>query len=367
MPNDIESLAILSSLPQFGPIKVKSLVEYFGSPSIALEANFEDFKNLPGFTLRHSSHWGFWKKDESWKKNLEALNQLNAKIIPYTSPEFPKRLLEIPDHPVLIYIMGELKSQDLRSIAVIGTRQAGIYGMEMAEKFSQELASSGVTVVSGLARGIDTAAHHGALKGGRTIAVIGSGLANIYPHENQALAYSIAEKGALISEFPMLTPPDKQNFPQRNRIVAAMTMGTLLIEAPERSGAILTMERARSYGRPCFAIPGRLDSENFKGNHAWIKNGYAKLVIDSKDVLSQYDDLFSFTPTSPKRAISQVNLTSEELNLMNILPNEELSIEEIIGITKLSVMKLNVLLMSLVIKKVIKEYPGKVYKKVLAT
>lgn len=367
MPNDIESLAILSSLPQFGPIKIKSLVEHFGSASVALEADFEEFKHLPGFAPRLSSNWNLWKKDESWKKNLEVLDRLNAKIIPYTSPAYPKKLLEIPDHPVLIYIMGELKPQDLRSIAVIGTRQAGIYGLEMAEKFSRDLASMGVTVVSGLARGIDTAAHHGALKNGRTIAVIGSGLASIYPQENQALAYSIAEKGALISEFPMLTPPDKQNFPQRNRIVAAMTMGTLLIEAPERSGAILTMERAKSYGRPCFAIPGRLDSENFKGNHAWIKNGYAKLVIDSKDVLSQFDDLFSFSPSQPKKAVSQVNLTSEEQSLLNILPSEELSIEEIIGITKLSVMKLNVLLMSLVIKKVIKEYPGKVYKKVLAT
>lgn len=367
MPSEIESFAILSSLPSLGPVKIKNLITHFGSASVALEADYEELIDLPGFGPKLSRYWKQWEHDDGWKRNLDTAERLNVRLVPFTNPEFPKKLLEIPDHPVLLYIMGKLTPQDSQSVAVIGTRQASIYGLEMAERFSEDLASRGVTVVSGLARGVDTAAHHGALKKGRTVAVIGSGLANIYPQENQALAYSIAEKGALISEFAMHTPPDKQNFPQRNRIVAAMTLGTLLIEAPEKSGAIITMEKARSYGRPCFAIPGRLDSENFRGNHVWIKSGYAKLVIDSKDVISSFEDLFSIGPSVPRSVVSQVNLSQDERNLLSLLPSEELSIEEIIGITKLSVMKLNVLLMSLVIKKVIREYPGKVYKKMLPT
>ena len=162
----------------------------------------------------------------------------------------------------------------------------------------------------------------------------------------------------------MKTPPDKQNFPKRNRIVAALSLGTLLIEAPEKSGAMLTMERAYRYKKPCFAIPGRLDIRTFQGNHSLIKDGYAKLVVNSEDITSSFGDLFG--RLSPARPLSktQISLEPEEHNLLSLLPNEELSIEEIIGITKLSVMKLNVLLMSLVIKKVIKEYPGKIYKKV---
>lgn len=364
MPNEIEALAILASTPSLGTVKIKILLSRYGSACNALKANPIDLSQLPGFTPKILDNWGRWPNKRSCQEDLELAHKQGVQIIPFNEPSYPRRLLEITDHPPILYVLGELKPQDSQSIAIVGTRQASIYGLEMAELFSERLAAKGFTVISGLARGIDTAAHKGALKGGRTIAVIGSGLSHLYPQENAPLAKQISTRGALISEFPMRTPPDKPNFPQRNRIVAALTLGTLLIEAPEKSGAMLTMERARKFGRPCFAIPGRLDSENFQGNHSLIKAGYAKLVVNSEDIASSFESLFSTHPMSSSPVKPQISLEPEERNLLSLLPNEELSIEEIIGITKLSVMKLNVLLMSLVIKKVIKEYPGKLYKKI---
>ena len=235
--------------------------------------------------------------------------------------------------------------------------------MEMARKISGEISRSGFTIISGLARGIDTAAHEAALEKGRTIAVLGSGFHHLYPKENERLAEQIIENGALISEFPMSTPPDRQHFPQRNRIVSGMTLGTILIEAPLQSGAMITCSQAYNLGRPVFALPGRADYEYFQGNHHLIKTRQAGLIENSKDVIIHFSDLF---PLFPVKSSTQriVSLEKEEEDLLRCLPQQELSIEDILTITKLPIAKLNVLLMSLVLKKVIKEFPGKIYKKI---
>lgn len=365
MLTELEALIILSSIPQLGSVKIRTLVQQFGSAVNALEASPEQIAALPDFGPKTTKGLNEWRSNNSWKKNIELAERHQANIISYTHPLYPKRLLEIPDFPILLYIKGEFIPADQRCIAVVGTRQASIYGLDMAERISQDLANMGFTVVSGLARGIDTAAHVGALRRGRTVAVIGSGLADVYPKENLALAQAIAERGVLMSEFPMETPPDRQNFPQRNRIVSGMTMATLLIEAPIKSGAMITMEKAFAYKRKLFAMPGRVDNDDFRGNHLLIKSGRAILIESAKDIVASFENLFGLVEEfSPAKRMSTTHLNDEELELYTKLPIQESSIDQIMQLTKLPVMKINVLLMGLVMKKVVREFPGKIYKKV---
>ena len=338
-------------------------MQHFGSAAAVVEAPAEEIGQLPGFGPKIMQGWGSWRQSGAWKKELELVEKMRVKLIPWTSPEYPKRLLEIADYPVLLYVRGEIKPSDRQAIAVVGTRHPTIYGLEMAEKFGQDLAAQGFTVISGLARGVDTAAHKGALQRGRTIAVIGSGLADIYPQENMGLAEEISEKGALVSEFPMSTPPDRQNFPQRNRIVSGMSLGTLLVEAPIKSGAMITMERALTHGRKLFALPGRADSEQFRGNHCLIKQRQAQLVENAQDVAAGFEDMFQNCAKPPLMKSAMPALEKEEADLLRHMPAEEVSYEELSRLANLPVVKLNVLLMSLMLKKAIREYPGKIYKR----
>jgi DNA processing protein len=339
------------------------MVQHYGSAIAALEADPATLTELPGIGPKIVQAWKEGLKLNRWRDQLELADRQGIRIIPYTSPFYPKRLLEIIDHPIVLYVKGDLLKEDQRCLAVIGTRQATIYGLEMAKKISRELSQAGFTIVSGLARGIDTAAHEGALENGRTLAVLGSGLAHIYPQENTNLAQQISHKGALISEFPIFTPPDRQHFPQRNRIVSGMTMGTILVEGPKKSGAMITVDQALSQGRKVFALPGRVDQENFEGNHDLIKRRKAELIERASDILHHFDNLFASYQFEKPLQIKPI-LESEEENVLRQLPNEELSIEEIVNRTGLQIAKLNVLLMSLVLKKIIKEYPGKIYRKI---
>jgi DNA processing protein len=359
--NDLEALVALTCIPALGPVKIRLLINYFGSAVNAWNASGTDLAPLPGFSPSLIEEWDQRNIKAHGEQRLSHAARLGCQLVPYTSPAYPKRLRDIPDHPVLLYVMGALQPQDEHSIAVVGTRNCSIYGSETAEKFSAELAACQHTVVSGLARGIDTAAHKGALSRGRTIAVIGSGLANIYPRENLGLARQIAENGAVISEFPMDTPPDRTNFPQRNRIVSGMTRGTLLIEAPLKSGAMITMHKALQQGRERYAIPGRIDQDGWGGNHFLIKSGKARLVETVQDILGGEADLFQRLTLQNQPVI---DLTPEERQLLQIMPAEEVAYDILALHTKLHASKLNVLLMSLLLKKVVKEFPGKVYKKV---
>lgn len=360
--NETDAFAILSTIPNLGAIKIRLLLKEFGSAQNALEASQNQIAALPGFS-RIAPHWNQWRHTDEWQHNLALVKKLQAQLIPFTSPHFPKSLLDVPDHPALIYVQGQIKPQDQRAIAIVGTRHASIYGSEMAAQISYDLASQGFTVISGLARGVDTAAHQGALKGGRTLAVIGSGLADIYPEENRPLARAIAEKGALISEFQMATPPDRQNFPQRNRIVSGMSLATLLIEAPIRSGAMITMDKAYAQKRPLFALPGRADNENFRGNHELIKSGKAKLVESAADIIRHFDSLFPLTfrqITSSK----QCHLDPLENALLSHMPREEIDIETLVHAARLPIQQVQTVLMGLIMKKMVKEFPGKLYKKI---
>lgn len=343
-------------------MKIRFLMSHFGSAAAALTAPLEELARLPGFGPKLLQGWKEGLKDNTWKEDLALAERMQTELIPFTSPRYPKRLLETSDFPVVLYAQGNLLKEDRRCLAVVGTRQASIYGIELAKEISRDLARAGFTIVSGLARGVDTAAHEGALGCGRTIAVLGSGLANLYPQENSGLAEKIMKNGTLLSEFPMKAPPNRHHFPQRNRIVSGMTMGTILIEAPLKSGAMLTIERALEQGRPTFAIPGRVDQENFKGNHSLIKEKKAQLVENSGDILKSFDE-YSLPLVFIPAAKHSILLGNEEEELLSRMPAQEASIEELINLIQWPAGKLNSLLMSLVLKKKIKEYPGKIYKK----
>ena len=361
--NELEALVALTSIPHLGPVKIKLLLKTFGSSINALNADIKTIEEMKGFGNKIAVGFKSWQDDCRWKDNLDLCKRYGVQIIPFTSTDYPQDLLKIDDYPLMLYVLGDLKTKAV-NLAVVGTRQASIYGLEAAAKISGDLAAQGFTIVSGLARGIDTAAHLAALKKGRTVAVIGSGLSDIYPKENLILAEEIAKNGgAVISEFPMMTPPERQNFPRRNRIVSGLSQGTLLIEAPIKSGAMITMEMALSQRRKLFAIPGRIDNENFSGNHLLIKNGHAKLIENAADISKTFESFEFLSTIQPQSLETGPLLTKDEQELFYRLPNEEFSIEELVELTKWPIAKLNVLLMCLMLKRAIKEYPGKIYKK----
>ncbi|MBI4200445.1 MAG: DNA-protecting protein DprA [Chloroflexi bacterium] len=218
---------------------------------------------------------------------MERLARLGIHAFTWNDPEYPPRLKEIYDLPPVVFVKGTLLPEDERSVAVVGTRRASAYGREVASLLSRDLAQHGVTVVSGLARGIDAIAHRAALEaGGRTIAVLGNGLDVVYPPEHAALAEEIAERGALVSEHPLGVRPEAKNFPRRNRIMSGMTLGTLVVEAPEGSGALWTVRHALEQDREVFCVPGSIFSPTSRATNLLIQQG-AKLVMDYRDVLEE--------------------------------------------------------------------------------
>ena len=266
---ELEAFVIFNHIPELGLLKTKQLLEQFGSAKAALKGAGKSWETL-----------------NSWKKDLELIASSGIKLIPFTDPRYPKRLLEIKDHPLILYVKGDLLPCDDNAVGIVGTRQCSLYGRDIAHKMAKELADKGFTVVSNLALGCDTAVHMGAIEAGRTIAVIGSGLRDIYPKENIALTSHIARHGAVISEFPMNAPPEKNNFLKRDRLVSALSKAVLLTEAPIKSSALITMKYAEAQGKPCFALPGRSDIETFQGNQILIKEKKARLVENTRDLLT---------------------------------------------------------------------------------
>lgn len=348
--DSIEALLRLLHIPGLGAAKVRRLIQTYGSPTEAFLAEGPELARLP--------YWEGRKKLNGWEEDLRMVERHGVQLVPFYAKNYPSHLLDIADHPILLYVRGNLLPIDSQAIAVIGTRFSTPYGMDTARSFCRALSQSGAPIISGLARGIDTAAHESALPG-RTLAVIGSGLGNLYPPENRALADAIAEGGAVISEFSMMTPPDRQTFPQRNRIVSGMSRAVLLIEAPKKSGAMITMEIAERQGRVCWAVPGRIDFPSFEGNHWLIQQGKAKLAMRPGDLLEGCFDLFG--GVLPKQA--KVDLFGEEKKFFDAMPPGCFSLDELCVLTRQPVAKISVLLMSLVLKNIIKEMPGKRYQK----
>jgi DNA processing protein len=273
---------------------------------------------------------------------------------------YPKNLKTIYDPPAVLYVKGELIPQDEAAVALVGTRRATYYGMQAGEKLAYDLALRGITIVSGMALGIDTAAHRGALRAqGRTIAVLGSGHGNIYPRRNKALYEEIAQNGAVVTEFPHMTEPFAWNFPQRNRVISGLSLGVVVVEAPKKSGALITADFALEQGREVFALPGKVSSLTSEGTHRLIKQG-AKLVEGADDIIEELEvrlQNFLKRVSAPRQGALPLN--GDEEKIFTLLGDEPQHIDAIAHACGLPPQTVLGSLTQLTIKRVIKELPGK--------
>lgn len=271
-----ESLLVLNLIPGLGSVRIRALLECFGSAEMVLAAPQQLLERVPRMGPKLAAAVASWQQCTDWQRECACAADCGVRIVTLLDEDYPPVLRRMADPPVVLYVRGEWRSDDdERAVSIVGSRQATPYGMTQARRFGRELADAGSCIISGLARGIDTAAHWGALDaGGSTIAVLGNGLSRIFPPENAELAdHIINGHGALVSEFPMNMAPSRTSFPQRNRIVAAWSRATLVVEAPQRSGALHTARLAGEYGRSVFAVPGPADSVTSAGCHDLIRDG----------------------------------------------------------------------------------------------
>lgn len=284
-----EALITLNLIPGLGSMRIQALLEFFGSAELVLSAPEQMLAKVPRIGNKLAAAITDWRNCTNVQAELECAEEYGVRVVTILDAEYPEFLRRMHDPPIVLYVRGSWMDSDSdRSVAIVGTRQASPYGATTARKFGRELADAGCTIISGLARGIDTAAHWGALDaGGRTLAVLGFGMAGIYPGENAELADRICNgHGALVSEFPMYMRPSRTSFPQRNRIVAAWSRATLVVEAPSRSGALHTANMAAAdYGNSVFSVPGPITQISSRGCHDLIRDG-ATLCTTSHELLS---------------------------------------------------------------------------------
>ncbi|HZI33648.1 MAG TPA: DNA-processing protein DprA [Candidatus Binatia bacterium] len=361
-----EALIALNMIEGVGPVRARSLLEHFGEAPKILSASRRELLQVRNIGGDIAERIAAWEKLVDLKGELKRISDFGCHVLISPDENYPALLREIYDPPLVLYVKGELTPKDKNAVAMVGSRMTTHYGIETARKLAYQLAYVGVTVVSGGARGIDTAAHQGALSGkGRTIAVLGTGINLIWPPENAELFERVAANGAVVTQFPFNRPADKQSFPIRNRIVAGMTLGTLVVEANLTSGSLITANFATEYGRQIFAVPGRIDSPRSKGCHELIKKG-AKLCEGAEDVLSEFEYLFpaSNKPSSPGETgvLPALELNENEQKILAVVKMEdETAIDEIIRASSLPSSAANVALFSLEMKRLVKQLPGKLF------
>jgi DNA processing protein len=305
-----------------------------------------------------------WQEFADPAAELKKAADLGAHVITAQDDEYPSALREIHDPPIVLYVRGHLPDRDRHTVAVVGSRKCSHYATECAKKLSFQMAYAGLTVVSGLARGIDTAAHQGALAAkGRTIAVIGSGLGELYPPENAELAERIAASGAVVSEFPIDTKPDRQTFPIRNRIVTGMSFGVLVVEAGANSGALISANMAAEQGRTLYAVPGRIDSPAALGSNRLIQQG-AKLVISVDDILDDLPLVFKNRPDLPVAA-PIADLTPDQQKILDALGTDETALDSVIATSGLTAAAVSSTLLALEMRRLVKQLPGKRFVKLV--
>jgi len=360
-----ESLVALNMIEHVGPVRVRQLLEHFGDAPAILRASKSQLLQVRGIGEETAEAIANWEKSADLSSELRRIQEFGCHILTQTDDDYPDLLRQIYDPPVVLYVKGRLTARDKNAVAMVGSRLTTHYGLETARKLAYQLAYVGVTVVSGGARGIDTAAHQGALSAkGRTVAVLGNGINIVFPPENAELFERIAAHGAAITQFPFNRKADKQSFPIRNRIVAGMSLGTVVVEANLASGALITANFAVEYGRQVFAVPGRIDSPQSKGCHDLIKKG-AKLCEGAEDVLSEFEYLFpaSNRPPSPAESgtLPALTLSENEQKIYEVLSREEVAMDDVIHRSGLPPSAASVTLLSLEMKRLIKQLPGKLF------
>jgi DNA processing protein len=355
----------LKSVPGVGNLLFKRLVDRFKTPTKVLSADTEDLLQVDGMQPRTAQAIQRHRTPDQIKKEAALVQSKRYRIVTLTDPDYPFLLAHIPDPPPYLYVYGRIDAIR-QPVAVVGSRNATTYGLAMTERLCRDLAVRGLTIVSGMARGIDTAAHMGALMGrGQTVAVLGSGLEKIYPAENRKLFHRIADNGAVISEFALLAEPDPHHFPQRNRIISGMTWGTVVVEATRRSGSLITARLAAEQNREVFAVPGSITSFKSSGTHTLIKQG-AKLVEHAQDILDEMPvDSSSRARLETGPAIDRnapgPKLSGDETKVVAVLEPYPLHIDRLMRRLPMNSGRLAGLLLQLELKGLVVQSPGKLF------
>ena len=357
-----DAYVALNLMEGVGPVTVRTLAAGLGSVAALFEAPADALRAVPGAAPAAVAKLLDQRGRTDGAAERGRAERLGLRVLTPLDEAYPPLLREIHDPPLALYVRGAFAPADKQAIAVVGTRHATHYGRETADLLAYQLVKAGFTVVSGLARGIDTAAHRGALKaGGRTLAVLGAGPDRLYPPENAGLADAIAAQGAVLTEFPLGREPDKTTFPIRNRIVSGLAMGVLVVEAASGSGALHTAHAAADQGRLVFAVPGRIDSAGSRGPHRLLKTG-ARLVESVEDILQEFEFLFPAAPRDLARATAPAApaLSPEEARVVAVLERDgETDADSLTRASGLTAGRIGALLVGLEMKRVVRMLPGR--------
>lgn len=366
-------LLCLALIPGIGPLTSRALLDSFEEPGKVLAASLSDLKRVPGVGPKLAEKIVSARKEMDPEVELKRCRQAGVRPIPFDDPDYPESLKGIPDPPALLFVRGDLTPADSLAIALVGARKATPYGMRVAERLAGSLARVGLTVVSGLARGIDAAAHRGALRaGGRTIGVLGNGLGSIYPPEHASLADEVAASGAVISEQPMEQQPMAGLFPQRNRLISGLCLGVVVVEAAPRSGSLSTAHHAMEQNREVFAVPGPIDSLASRGCHALIRDG-ARLVETVDDILEELGPLARAIPDtrhpqeneSPViRHPAELALSDHERSVLGHLDDLPKGIDELISRTGLAPSQVMATMSVLEMRRLIRRNAGNQFTRI---
>jgi DNA processing protein len=351
----------LNFIPGVGPILIKALLDRFGNPKRVFKASRRELARVDGIGERLAEVIKETDVRGKVHRELKLIEELKASIVTLRDQSYPNNLRHIYDPPPSLYVRGDLQPNDELAISMVGSRLTSNYGRMITERIAGDLARHGVTIVSGMARGIDSAAHRGALSvGGRTIAVLGCGVDIVYPPENCRLFEEIVAHGAVISEFPMSTPPEGVNFPKRNRIISGLSLGVVVVQADSRSGSLITAGLALEQNRDVFAVPGNVGMAGSRGTNRLIKQG-AKLIESAEDILEEV--LPRFRHQGLEREERKLSLEQEEERVFCLLADEPVHIDSIIAQTRMSASRVLTILLQLELKGLVQQLSGKRFVK----
>ncbi|HUL22241.1 MAG TPA: DNA-processing protein DprA [Thermodesulfobacteriota bacterium] len=364
MAEDIFYWLALSLIRGLGSVLIKRLLDRFKTPEAVFQAPLKDLTQIEGLGERVASEIRKGPLEKEVKREFALLEKVGGTILTLRDDAYPRRLKDIYDPPALLYVRGKLRRDDELAVAVVGSRKTSPYGRWFTERIGRDLAGHGITIVSGLARGIDSVAHMGALDGGgRTIAVLGCGIDVIYPSENRDLFHRIVGQGAVLSEFPIGSRPESGHFPRRNRIISGLSIGVVIVEASAKSGSLITAKYALEQGREVFAVPGNVGAQGSRGTNQLIKEG-AKLVESSEDILEEVLPQWKREGEIAQRAEAPGrDLAGGEKILYELLGETPLHIDAIIRESQLDPGKVSSLLLNLELKGLISQWPGKCFSK----
>lgn len=370
LSGDREAWLALRLVPDIGRVRFHRLIEAFGSPENALGASVEALRRVPGMDSLAAENIARRESLSNLEREKELIEAHGVRLTTLRDEEYPVNLRNSFLPPALLYVRGTLEPDDRFAIAIVGSRMSSPYGRMATDQIAGQLAAAGMAIVSGLAVGIDSAAHRSALRhGGRTLAVMANGLSRCYPAENRHLMEEIVERGAVLSEYPMEEKPARMNFPERNRILAALALGTVVAEAPRRSGALITAELTLEENRALYALPSDITRKTGEGSNDLIRQGAAKLITSGRDILEDLHGqlrglLGEKDAQQAELARPSPQISDDEAKILDCLAQGPLNLDELMAGTAaegFGLGRLSTLLLSLEMKKVIRQLPGKIF------